>query len=295
MMNDKENTYRFAEEEAVITVIREEEPTDKKTTRRLRWPWIVLACIALAIALAAAISYYHRHYYIGTSLSISHTPKENIALLQQQPGAAKTAGVELTVDSIQSVALNIYHLRGLHGELSKSKPKISDRSVYLYMRSADYTPEGTDISPVVIAGEETDHTDATRLGYMATVGNKTIIGIARSNAVMDYAKDNGGHFFRQFILVSNGEIPQRFHLHKKVERRALASMDGDLYMVASRAAETMWDFAEALRKYGFEDAIYITGGDDKSFYRTSDGVAHEFGQDSTHAQKATWLVFRKNK
>ena len=63
--------------------------------------------------------------------------------------------------------------------------------------------------------------------------------------------------------------------------------------------ETLWDFADALREYGFIDDIYITGGADYVFYRTKDGVRHDIGDVAEYPQKkwkgiVPWLVFRNS-
>lgn len=120
-----------------------------------------------------------------------------------------------------------------------------------------------------------------------------VIGVSRSDAVKDFVKDQGGSFFRQLILVSNGVLPQRFYLHGKVERRALGRIGDTLYIICTRHKETMWDFADALHEYGFVDAVYITGGDDRTFYRDAAGTVHTFGTDSTHTANEPWLVFKK--
>ncbi len=39
-------------------------------------------------------------------------------------------------------------------------------------------------------------------------------------------------------------------------------------------AATVGDFADALREYGFIDAIYLIGGNESGFYRASDGTPH---------------------
>ena len=141
-------------------------------------------------------------------------------------------------------------------------------------------------------------TDNSRLGYCAMANGNVVIGISRSDKVKDYAMEQGGSFFRQFILVSNGALPSKFHLHGKVERRALARMSDDrLFYIESRHPETMWDFADALREYGFADAIYITGGKCHSFYRTSDGKPHSIGDKNQrphpeYKKTVPWLVFK---
>jgi hypothetical protein len=125
-----------------------------------------------------------------------------------------------------------------------------------------------------------------------------VIGISRSEKVKDYVLERGGSFFRQFILVSNGTIPSRFFLHGKVERRAIGRIDDQLYFIATRHKETLWDFADALREYGFIDAIYITGGSDYVFCRDKAGNRHDIGDTFDYPYKkwkgiVPWLVFKK--
>ncbi len=84
----------------------------------------------------------------------------------------------------------------------------------------------------------------------------------------------------------------------KVERRAIGRINDQLYFIATCHKETLWDFADALREYGFIDAIYITGGADYVFYRDRDGVKHDIGNPAEYPQKKwkgiiPWLVFRK--
>ncbi len=85
----------------------------------------------------------------------------------------------------------------------------------------------------------------------------------------------------------------------KVECRAIGRINDQLYFIATRHKETLWDFADALREYGFIDAIYITGGADYVFYRTKDGVRHDIGDVAEYPQKkwkgiVPWLVFRNS-
>ena len=130
------------------------------------------------------------------------------------------------------------------------------------------------------------------------LSGNTVIGISRSEKVKDFVQERGGSFFRQFILVSDGTIPTRFYLHGKVERRAIGRIGDQLYFIATRHKETLWDFADALREYGFIDAIYITGGADYVFYRDKEGLRHDIGDTADYPHKkwlgiTPWLVFRK--
>jgi hypothetical protein len=150
----------------------------------------------------------------------------------------------------------------------------------------------------LVADGKEYQSDQTRLGYMAMADGQMVIGISRSDKVKDYVIDRGGSFFRQFILVSNGTIPSRFFLHGKVERRAIGRINDQFYYIATRHKETLWDFADALREYGFIDAIYITGGTDYVFYRDKGGVKHDIGDSANYPHTkwkgiVPWLVFRK--
>jgi hypothetical protein len=126
-----------------------------------------------------------------------------------------------------------------------------------------------------------------------------IIGISRFDDMCEHMVERDGSYFRQFVLVSNGELPQRFFLHGKVERKALArTADDRLCIIATRHPETLWDFADALREYGYVDAIYLTGGNESGFYRAPDGTAYftekaaKYRTDKHHGV-APWLVLRK--
>lgn len=134
---------------------------------------------------------------------------------------------------------------------------------------------------------------------MAMADGNMVIGISRSDKVKDYIVERRGSFFRQFILVSNGTIPTRFFLRGKVERRAIGRKGDQLYYIATRHKETMWDFADALMEYGFIDVVYITGGTDYSFYRDKDGTRHDIGNPEDYPHKKwqgiiPWLVFQKS-
>lgn len=285
-----------------ISVIRSSEGEEGKATgptppaRKKRWRALAAALGGMMAALALVAGYLAYEYYWNVGVPISRTPKENIALLEEMM-QAKTAtgpqGVTATTDSIQGVAMDFYRLDHLRGSLQMSEPDSTDASVCLYMRSADYLADGTMMGATVVDGEELKSARTPRSAYVAMAGRGMVIGVSRSNKVKDYVQDHSGSFFRQFVLVSNGALPQRFHLHGKVERRALGRMGNALYMVRTRHKETMWDFADALREYGFVDAVYITGGDDRTFYRDHAGRTHAFGTDSTHRQDVPWLVLRK--
>ena len=277
---------------------QEEKYKRPPVSRWKRWLYRLSMLLGLvALVFLALFAYKKWAYYYHIGVPISTSPQENIDKLKQ-PTQEERAEVILTHDSILGVALDLYAIHGLRASIEFEEPDTTDHSVFLYCRSADHTPDGKYLGSLVAEGKELQN-DRSRLGYMAMADGRMVIGISRSEKVKDYVMERGGSFFRQFILVSGGVIPPRFFLHGKVERRAIGRMGNTLYYIATRHKETLWDFADAIREYGFIDAIYITGGNNHHFYRTLDGTPHDIGNVEVDTLRKNtniipWLVFRRN-
>ena len=267
----------------IIIIERDEQPQSKEIvtkvvapSKKQKWLKRFLAFAVVGCMIVAAIAgYYFWNYYYNIGVSVSVSPEQNIEKLQK-PVKKEIPEIVMTSDSILGVAMDFYAIHGLKASIEFEEPDTADTSVFLYSRCADHTADGRYLGSLVADGEEYQ-SDQTRLGYMAMADGNMVIGISRSEKVKDYVLERGGSFFRQFILVSNGMIPSRFFLHGKVERRAIGRIDDQLYFIATRHKETLWDFADALREYGFIDAIYITGGADYVFCRDKEGIKHDIG------------------
>lgn len=304
-MSEILNNEKMQHPETPIIIIErdDEQPivatgsnVEAKPRRRPWLQWLLMGLAALSLAAGMLAGYHYWRYYCHIGVPISTTPAENIEKLKM-PVAQEQPEVVMTSDSILGVSLDFYAIHGLQASIEFQEPDTTDASVFLYARSADHTADGKYIGSLVAKGKELQ-SDHSRLGYMAMADGRMVIGVGRSDKVKDYVAGRGGSFFRQFILVSNGVIPSRFHLHGKVERRALGRIGDTLYYIATRHKETLWDFADALREYGFVDAIYITGGTDYCYYRSADGQRHDIGNPGDYPHKKwkdiiPWLVFRK--
>lgn len=273
------------------------------TSRKRGLSIAVTALISLITLIVLALGYKYYRTYINIGVPVSVKSAENIAKLQlQKPSPIVKPEVIMTSDSILGVGMNLYEVRGLKAEISFTQPDTTQQDVYLYSRCSDFTSydpqENHYIGSLVVQGKELS-SDVSRLGYCAMANNNIVIGVARDEKVKDYCIEHGGSFFRQFILVSNGVLPSKFYLHGKVERRAIGRISNKLYYIETHNKEALWAFADALREYGFTDAIYITGGTDYCFYRSADGKAHHIGdlakKDKPHKGKGIvpWLVFKK--
>lgn len=308
MVEDSDNNVSSQDmhEKPIITIEYEDDVANnssvtiqRKRSRLQTWKVCVLwfvSTVLLVFGCYICIRLYNYYYNIGVSISVS--PKDNIQKLENMKAQQGSSEIVMKTDSVLGVALNIYEMHNVKAELTLVEPDTIDHSVLMYTRTADYTSTGEYIGSLVIDGEE-KQSDVSRLGYCAMEGGNIVIGISRFDDMKKHVIDHDGSYFRQFMLVSNGELPQRFFLHGKVERKALArTADDRICIVETRYPETLWSFADALREYGYVDAIYLTGGNESGFYRAPDGTAYftekaqQYRTDKHHGV-APWLVLRK--
>lgn len=284
---------------------------------------LLIFCSVALLALLGVATLALYFYLSDPHMPVAASPSENIAKLRRSPSESPL-GVSVSSAESLDVPFDLYEVTGLIGSIEFSEPALDDTSVILYCRSADHHADGSYLGSVAsygsLAGTDKGglrmslfrtasrifglEPDRSRLGYVAMTNGNMVIGVSPSDDVLSFVLSSGGSFFRQQVILSDGSLPPRFFLHGKVERKALARLSDDhsdrLFLVSTRGKETLWNFAEALRKYGFTDAIYITGGKDYSFCRTVDGSRLDIGDPADYPHTKwqgiiPWLVFRRSK
>ena len=254
------------------------------------------------IALSAATFYFWQKANSRTlafDYPLSRTSTEIIRDLEKMP-TDSLQGVTMKVDSLYGVSMRLYELHGLTPTLSRTAPSDSDSTVCLVTHGWDfYWDENHQykyIGDFIYQGKEytSNHNKA---GFVAIVGNKWQIGIGQDDSIKEYIKAHNGSMFRQFALVSAGQIcEEQFALKGKVTRCALARKAGSttIWYVETIHKESLYDFAQALADYGFTDAIYLTGGNNgNTFYRTpSDSIC---GVADWKVYGNNLLIFKKTK
>ena len=237
--------------------------------------WGIVIAILCLLVLVILFLYLHFHSSVEADDG-RNMNGDNISVLSI-PYTPNSKGTSPMTDSILGVAMDMYPLDGLTASLEREFPDTADQTLVMFIRSADYHPDGRSIGPVVVGGVGSDNkaTDS-RDGYVAvSQSGRAVIGISSDDDVEKWARENKGDFFRQMVLLNDGDLPRDFILRGKVERGAIAStVEGKLYYIVTKKKESMYDFADALREYGFVDAVYMTGGNAYSFYRDSDGNSH---------------------
>lgn len=301
MNKDFEDNSRFSLSENMMTqIISDEEPeiviehyddpqpqneqlseffrSSRNRMKRILWAAIslvVVLAIVLTFILTRQLSYPH-----PPILPASSTEMQNINRLMAPVDTLGEASINVTEDSINGVSLVFYRLDNLKAELSFTAPADTDSTVYLYTRCADYRADNRKIlCDCVIEGEQISEGN-NRSGYFASVRGNMVIGVALTDSVKKLCEDYDGYYFRQFAIVSKS-LKGDVRLKGKKFRRALAFQKPDsYYVIESKRRESLHDFTEAIEDYGFTDAIFLTGGDDYSYWRDRNKTIHPIGNPS---------------
>lgn len=236
-------------------------------------PWRLILIIVAIIVVGGIGLFFISKLPDNTESGILSRDQENIEMLKETPSTFAHA-TTVSSDSVLGVAFDVYSLKGLRASLESNLPDTTDQSVILMMRSVDYRPDNSWIGDVVLNGKKFEDSPLNkRTGYIAisATGNP-IIGTTQSEEVKNYIENSEGSYFQQYPLVVNGELPSKFALRGKVERAAIGRKpDGELNYIVTCHPESMYDFADALREYGYMDAIYLTGGNNYTLYRDTTG------------------------
>lgn len=286
------------------TIRKGEDTTPSLANKKKFFGWQRAALAVIILLLLAILAwlgwgyYQHHRWAVNFEYPVSRSSAQIITDLNKT-GQIKGDSVRVfTADSIDGVTMRFYNLAGLKASMSREMPADSDSSVVLVTQGWDYYFDDAKqyhfLGDFVYNGKMLAQ-GTGKAGFVAVTTKGWQMGISQEDSVRDYIISQGASMFRQFALVSAGQIClKQFALKGKVHRRALARKPGDVtaYYVETVNKESLYDFAEALADYGFIDAVYLTGADGtEPVYRDADGILH--GDLNVWTRKSNLLVFRK--
>ena len=286
------------------TIRKGEDTTPSLANKKKFFGWQRAALAVIILLLLAILAwlgwgyYQHHRWAVNFEYPVSRSSAQIITDLNKT-GQIKGDSVHVfTADSIDGVTMRFYNLAGLKASMSREMPADSDSSVVLVTQGWDYYFDDAKqyhfLGDLVYNGKMLAQ-GTGKAGFVAVTTKGWQMGISQEDSVRDYIISQGASMFRQFALVSAGQIClKQFALKGKVHRRALARKPGDVtaYYVETVNKESLYDFAEALADYGFIDAVYLTGADGtEPVYRDADGILH--GDLNVWTRKSNLLVFRK--
>lgn len=286
------------------TIRKGEDTTPSLANKKKFFGWQRAALAVIILLLLAILAwlgwgyYQHHRWAVNFEYPVSRSSAQIITDLNKT-GQIKGDSVHVfTADSIDGVTMRFYNLAGLKASMSREMPADSDSSVVLVTQGWDYYFDDAKqyhfLGDFVYNGKMLAQ-GTGKAGFVVVTTKGWQMGISQEDSVRDYIISQCASMFRQFALVSAGQIClKQFALKGKVHRRALARKPGDVtaYYVETVNKESLYDFAEALADYGFIDAVYLTGADGtEPVYRDADGILH--GDLNVWTRKSNLLVFRK--
>lgn len=278
-------------EDDEIQILGSAETPLKKDSGKNRRVWIaawtavfILACVCLFFFLPSQQASVADQQQPETS---SLAAQEGLETEQSEPG------IHISSDLVNDVPLTIYSLHQLQADLQINLPDTADHSIVLAIPAADVRKDNQEIvGDFVVQGKELSF-GKRKAGYCSIIQGKIEIGISTDDQKKEECISQQDSFFRQYSLIFNGNT-QKNILKGKSFRRALVVHEGKTCIVISKQRESLYDFTEALADLGFQDALYLVGGNSLGFYRDKTGSLHFIGKtEKENYPNRNYIVFRK--
>ena len=205
---------------------------------------------------------------------------------------------EIRDTMINDIPLRIFIPHNAELSLHIGKMDKEDRSVIYTAQAADVRADNGGIVGAFVLKGEPRAWGLSKKGFCASINGKVTIGVAENSPLFEKATEEGGYFFRQYPLVSNGEVVDNEPKGKSV-RRAICDRWGEIFMVESMTIESFHDFAQALADLGVEQAVYLVGSSAYGWAVDEAGTTHEFGEDNYYTgrrrmpKNTSYIVWRR--
>lgn len=268
----------------------------KDNKSKTKWFWLLLVIIAAALATGIFIYLSPNEGTPEYYFEPEEKTAESTAVITTDENANPNivAGhIETRTDSVNDVPLLIHTPHNATMKLQVGMPDKSDGNIIFAAMAADIRKDNQQIvGDFVLSGKKIASGTAKK-GFCAIEGDKITIGIGESTPLLQQVINNGGSFFRQYPLVSNGELIENKPKGKAV-RRALAILDERIVMIESKNRESFYDFSQALIDKGVTDAIYLVGGSAYGWYRDKEQIRHEFGEELPETpDNVSYIIWQK--
>lgn len=274
-----------------IRLINRDDATQNPWYRRW-WFWAIAAATLLLVALLVGLL---RRDTVQTEESIAEDfVAESVSVA---PGVVQETGpasVSVSDTTVNDVELCLYTPMNAMPELCLGMPDTTDLSIVLALQAADIRADNRQIVGAFVLNGELLSRGMSKKGFCAIIGDQVHLGMAESTPLLEEAIEKEGSFFRQYPLVSGGQMVEN-KPKGKAERRALCEMKGQLLVVSSLGRESFHDFAQALADLGVEQAIYLTGSSSYGFCRNDQQILISWGDASTAAkfENSNFIVWKR--
>lgn len=287
-----------------IRVIRGENP--KKTLSRKQWMIILSVLIVLLVGLIIWAVANHKQNKIQQlqepEPALFEPVEEPEPMLLQwlgnTPDSATIGYTEIKDTVINDIPIRIYIPHNAELSLHIGRMNQKDTTVIYAAQAADVRADNGGIVGAFVLKGEPKAWGLSKKGYCASINGQVTIGVADNSPLFEQATEEGGYFFRQYPLVSNGEIVEN-ELKGKSIRRGICERQGEIFMVETGTTESFHDFSQALVDLHVNQAVYLVGSSAYGWAVDKAGIIHEFGDDNYYTgrrkmpKNTSYIVWRR--
>ncbi len=197
----------------------------------------------------------------------------------QQPDSLVPGYTEIKDTLINDIPIKIFIPHNAEMSLHVGKMDKEDKSVIYAAQAADVRADNGGIVGAFVLNGEPKAWGLSKKGFCASINGEVTIGVAENSPLFEKATEEGGYFFRQYPLVSNGQVIDNEPKGKSI-RRAICDRQEEIFMVETGSTESFHDFAQALADLGVDQAVYLVGSSAYGWAIDKAGTIHEFGEDN---------------
>lgn len=274
-----------------IRVLGAAEPKEERKPKPKRhwWLWVLLAILVM-LALYVLWAMSRTNY--SSSIYSEETATDTTENVTYQTQADTKAYTQVSNETVNDIALQIYTPVGGHVELLVGQLPPDDKSIILAAQAADYRADNGEIAGAFVYRGELLSKGHPKYGFCAIIGDTITMGMSRETALFERAVEQEGYFFRQFSLVHDGKFGEKLPKGKAI-RRALCYYNESISIIESLDYESLHDFSQALIDIGVQEAIALVGSVQLPLYEDEGG--NRIINELAHWEEAqeTYIVWRK--
>lgn len=206
--------------------------------------------------------------------------------------------VEFRDTLINDIPLRLFIPHNAEMSLHIGKMDYSDTTVVYAAQAADVRADNGGIVGAFVLKGEPLAWGLSKKGYCASINGVVSVGVAGNSPLFEQATEQGGYFFRQYPLVSDGVIVENEPKGKSI-RRGICDRRGEIFMVETGSAESFHDFSQALVDLGVDQAVYLVGSSAYGWAVNESGDVYEFGDRNYYGgrrkqpKNTSYIVWRR--
>ncbi len=256
------------------------------------WIWAIAAIILIAAIVTIIMIANNKESVVNEVVEepslfepvqeVESTP--TVTRLGKDVDSLAVPHTEILDRAVNDIPMRIYipHNAGMTLQLGRVDKQ--DSTIIFVAQAADVRADNGGIVGAFVLNGEPKAWGLSKKGYVASIDGKISIGVTENSPLFEEATEKGGYFFRQYPLVSNGQLVDNEPKGKSI-RRGICDRAGEIFMVESLTPESFHDFAQALVDLGVDHAVYLVGSIAYGWAMDENGVRHEFGDENVYKSR----------